>query len=231
MATKAKATRSRTAQGTAKRRIRKIFGDIHEVVDMPNLIEVQRDPGKPATRIKKVVFGLPPGVEIDVKELVQIMTGGMMPEGADTVVMQEQVERDGDTVRIGSGHRAGQNVRAAGEDLATGQPVFSAGRQLTAADIGVLASLGLGETRVWRRLKVAFFSTGDELASAGTPLVRGQIYDSNRYTLFSLLSEAGAEIVVALVHVGFEDDLSLYRHGVADLILTGRGIDGGGFAS
>ena len=79
-----------------------------------------------------------------------------MPEGADTVVMQEHVEREGDTVRIGSGHRPGQNVRAAGEDLATGQPVLAAGKRLTAADIGVLASIGLGEVSVFRRLKVAF---------------------------------------------------------------------------
>jgi molybdopterin molybdotransferase len=81
---------------------------------------------------------------IEPGQAVQIMTGGMMPEGADTVVMQEHVEREGDTVRIGSGHKSGQNVRSAGEDLAAGQPVMAAGKRLTAADIGVLASIGLG---------------------------------------------------------------------------------------
>jgi molybdopterin molybdotransferase len=117
---------------------------------------------------------------IEQGQAVQIMTGGMMPVGADTVVMQEHVEREGGTVRIGSGHRCGQNVRVAGEDLAAGQPVFTAGKQLTSADIGVLASLGLGEVCVYRRLKVAFFSTGDELRSVGQPLGPGEIYDSNR---------------------------------------------------
>ncbi len=131
---------------------------------------------------------------IEPGQAVQIMTGGMMPEGADTVIMQEQVERDADTVRIGSGHTPGQNVRAAGEDIAAGAPVFSAGKRLTSADIGVLASLGLGEISVYRRLKVAFFSTGDELRSVGETLGPGEIYDSNRYTLFAMLKKLDVEI-------------------------------------
>jgi molybdopterin molybdotransferase len=132
---------------------------------------------------------------VEPGQAVQIMTGGMMPEGADTVVMQEQVERDGDSVRIGSGHRPGQNVRAAGEDLAAGQAVFTAGRRLTSADIGVLASIGLGEVSVRRRLKVAFFSTGDELRAVGEPLGPGEIHDSNRYTLYGMLQKLGVEII------------------------------------
>ena len=131
---------------------------------------------------------------IEPGQAVQIMTGGMMPEGADTVIMQEQVERDADIVRIGSGHKPGQNVRAAGEDIAAGAPVFSAGKRLTSADIGVLASLGLGEVSVYRRLKVAFFSTGDELRSVGEILGPGEIYDSNRYTLFAMLKKLDVEI-------------------------------------
>jgi molybdopterin molybdotransferase len=119
----------------------------------------------------------------------------MLPEGADTVVMQEQVERDADTVRIGSGHKRGQHVRAAGEDLAAGQPVFTVGKRLTAADLGVLASLGLGEVSVTRRLKVAFFSTGDELRPVGEPLGPGEIYDSNRYTLYGMLKKLDVEII------------------------------------
>ena len=132
---------------------------------------------------------------IEPGQAVQIMTGGMMPEGADTVVMQEHVERDGDTVHIGTGHKPGQNVRAAGEDVARGQPVFTAGKRLTSADIGVLASLGLGEVSVYRRLKVAFFSTGDELRAVGQPLGPGEIYDSNRYTLYGMLKKLDVEII------------------------------------
>jgi len=132
---------------------------------------------------------------IEPGQAIQIMTGGMLPEGADTVVMQEQVERDGDSVRIGSGHRCGQNVRAAGEDLAVGQPVFTPGKRLTSADIGVLASLGLAEVNVFRRLRVAFFSTGDELRAVGEPLGPGEIHDSNRYTLYGMLKKLGVEII------------------------------------
>ena len=132
---------------------------------------------------------------VEAGQAVQIMTGAMLPAGADTVVMQEQVERLGDMVRIGSGHRCGQNVRAAGEDIAAGQQVLSAGRRLTAADMGVLASLGLGEVSVFRRLKVAFFSTGDELRAVGEPLGPGEIYDSNRYTLHGMLQQLGVEII------------------------------------
>mgnify|MGYP001820016713 FL=1 len=164
---------------------------------------------------------------IEPGQAVQIMTGGMMPEGADTVVMQEQVERDGDTVRIGSGHRAGQNVRAAGEDLATGQPVFSAGRQLTAADIGVLASLGLAEVSVYRCLRVAFFSTGDELRGVGEPLGPGEIYDSNRYTLHGMLQKLGVDIIdLGVVRDRRELIEQAFRDAAAsaDAIITSGGV-------
>ena len=163
-------------------------------------------------------------------QAVQIMTGGMMPEGADTVVMQEQVEREGDTVRIGSSHRCGQNVRAAGEDLSAGQRVFTAGKQLTAADIGVLASLGLGDVSVYRRLKVAFFSTGDELRSVGQPLGPGEIYDSNRYTLYGMLKKLDVEIIDMgvvrdrreLIEQAFHDAAA-----TADAIITSGGVSVG----
>ncbi|MGB5339195.1 MAG: gephyrin-like molybdotransferase Glp, partial [Gammaproteobacteria bacterium] len=161
---------------------------------------------------------------------VQIMTGGMMPPGADTVVMQEQVERDGDMVRIGSGHKHGQNVRAAGEDLAIGQQVFTAGKRLTSADIGVLASLGLADISVYRRLKVAFFSTGDELRSVGEPLGPGEIYDSNRYTLYGMLKKLGVEILDMgvvrdrreLIERAFNDAAAS-----ADVVITTGGVSVG----
>jgi molybdopterin molybdotransferase len=167
---------------------------------------------------------------VESGQAVQIMTGGMMPEGADTVVMQEHVERDGDTVRIGSGHKHGQNVRSAGEDLATGQPVLAAGKRLTAADIGVLASIGLGEVSVFRRLKVAFFSTGDELRAVGEPLEPGEIYDSNRYTLYGMLKKLDVEIIDMgvvrdqrdLTEQAFNDAAA-----VADAIITSGGVSVG----
>ncbi len=167
---------------------------------------------------------------VEPGQAVQIMTGGMMPPGTDTVVMQEQVEREGDTVRIGSGHRCGQNVRMAGEDIATGQQVLSAGKRLTAADIGVLASLGLGEISVIRRLKVAFFSTGDELRSVGQELGPGEIYDSNRYTLYGMLKKVDVEIIDMgvvrdkrdLIEQAFRDAAA-----GADVIITSGGVSVG----
>ena len=166
---------------------------------------------------------------IEPGQAVQSMTGGMMPEGADTVVMQEQVEREANTVRIGSGHRCGQNVRQAGEDLATGQQVFSAGRLLSAADIGVLASLGLGEARVYRRLKVAFFSTGDELRPVGEPLGPGEIHDSNRYTLYGMLQRLGVEIIdLGVVRDRRELIEQAFRKAsAADAIITSGGVSVG----
>lgn len=128
-------------------------------------------------------------------QAVRIMTGAVLPEGADCVVMQEQTERDGDRVRIGTGHRAGQNIRLAGEDLKTGETVLGAGRRIQPADLGVLASLGVAEVRVRRRLRVAFFSTGDELRSIGEPLGAGCVYDSNRYSLYGMLSRLGVELI------------------------------------
>jgi molybdopterin molybdotransferase len=174
--------------------------------------------------------GRPWPTPIEPGQAVQIMTGGMMPAGADTVVMQEQAEREGNTVRIGSDHRCGQNVRAAGEDIAIGQPVFTAGKHLTSADIGVLASLGLGEVSVYRRLKVAFFSTGDELRSVGQPLGPGEIYDSNRYTLYGMLKKLDVEIIDMgvvrdkreLIEQAFHDAAAC-----ADAIITSGGVSVG----
>ena len=128
-------------------------------------------------------------------QCVRVMTGAVMPTGTDTVVMQEHVERDGDRVRLEPNHRIGQNVRQAGEDLRRGKTVLPTGRRLLPAELGLLASLGVGEVPVRRRLRVATFSTGDEIRSLGQPLEPGQIYDSNRYTLFGMLTRLGVEVI------------------------------------
>ena len=105
------------------------------------------------------------------------MTGAPMPKGTDTVIMQEHVEfLEPDMARIGIAHRPGQNVRQAGEDIAKDTAVLNAGHCLVPADLGVLASLGIGEVQVRRRPRIAFFSTGDELRSIGEPLAEGEIY-------------------------------------------------------
>jgi molybdopterin molybdotransferase len=127
-------------------------------------------------------------------QCVRVMTGAVMPAGADTVVVQEAARKDGDKVIVPSGQKKSQNVRYAGEDLKAGVAVLKPGKQLGPAELGLVASLGIGEVRVRRRLRVAFFSTGDELASIGAPLKAGEVYDSNRYTLYGMLARLGVEI-------------------------------------
>ncbi|HTH60508.1 MAG TPA: gephyrin-like molybdotransferase Glp [Paraburkholderia sp.] len=127
---------------------------------------------------------------------VRIMTGAPMPAGCDTVVPQEHVELDGEYVSFAAGAVVpGANRRRKGEDLAAGRPALAAGRVLRAADIGLLASLGVVEVGVRRRLRVAYFSTGDELRSPGEPLAPGAIYDSNRYTLGAMLRRLNVDAI------------------------------------
>ena len=128
---------------------------------------------------------------------LRIMTGAVMPEGLDTVVPQEfTTQLDDGRIRIPAGTvQAGDNRRLRGEDLALGEPALNAGRLLTPADLGLMASLGQAEVPVFRRLRVAFFSTGDELRSIGQPLEPGCVYDSNRYTLWGMLSRLGFELI------------------------------------
>lgn len=129
-------------------------------------------------------------------QCVRIMTGALIPEGADAVIMQEQVEvAESGRVRIDSDHRAGENIRQTGEDVKQGEIVIEADLRLSPADLGVLASLGLAQLQVKRKPVVAFFSTGDELSAVGTPLQPGMIYDSNRYSLHGMLSRLPVDIV------------------------------------
>jgi molybdopterin molybdotransferase len=144
--------------------------------------------------IGTALAGRPFAGSVGAGQCVRVMTGAVMPAGADTVVIQEVVKREGARVLVPAGQKPGQNVRRAGEDLRVGVPVLSPGRLLTPADLGMVASLGIGEVKVRRRLRVAFFSTGDELASVGAPLKAGEVYDSNRYTLHGMLARLGVEI-------------------------------------
>ncbi len=125
---------------------------------------------------------------------VRIMTGAAIPAGADTVIAQERVEVDGAFIQFTDKPNRGANVRYAGEDLKAGQVVLNIGHQISPADLGLIASLGIGEVTVYRKLRVSFFSTGDELASIGSALKTGQIFDSNRYTLLGMLTRMNVEI-------------------------------------
>ncbi len=132
--------------------------------------------------------------KVGAGQCVRVMTGAVIPAGADTVVIQELVRAEGGRIVVPAGQKAGQNVRSAGEDLKTGVAVLHPGQPLRPAELGLIASLGIAEVEVRRRLRVAFFATGDELASIGAPLAQGEVYDSNRYTLHGMLARLGVEI-------------------------------------
>ncbi|HMM75705.1 MAG TPA: molybdopterin molybdotransferase MoeA [Gammaproteobacteria bacterium] len=161
---------------------------------------------------------------------VRIMTGAVVPEGADTILIQERVEERDGRIRFDAHHERGQHVRHAGEDLKAGAEAFTPGRRVSAADLGVIASLGIGELTVLRRPRIAFFSTGDELRSLGEPLGLGEIYDSNRYTLHGMLSTLGVELVD--LGVVADDPASLeaaFRVAArdADAVITSGGVSVG----
>jgi len=145
--------------------------------------------------------------------------------------MQEQVEQlDNQTIRIDCNHRTGENVRQAGEDIKSGETVLQPGSKINSADLGILASLGIGTLKVIRKPVVAFFSTGDELVSIDKPLQKGQIHDSNRYTLHGMLSQLEVDILDMGV---IRDEPQAIRDGLldasqkADLIITTGGVSVG----
>ena len=183
--------------------------------------------------------GRPHNGPVSSGEAVRIMTGGMMPEGTDTVVIQEHVEArmSGDEVvaiDVDGSTDTGRNVRQAGEDIKTDDIIVEAGEQLTPAHIGLIASLGVDKVQVYRKLRVAFFSTGDELrpleTHAGKALGVGEIYDSNRHTLFAMLSRMGVE----LIDLGVVPDTAadtrralLKAANTADVVISSGGVSAG----
>ena len=168
---------------------------------------------------------------VQAGECVKIMTGAVMPAGLDTVVPQEFTQLEGDRVRIPADLlRPGDNRRFAGEDLMAGQPALRRGERLGPAALGLVASLGLADVAVWRRLRVAYFSTGDEILSLGEAPREGAVYDSNRYTVFGLLTRLGCQMVD--LGVVRDDPVALeaaFRSAAerADAVITSGGVSVG----
>ncbi|CAA9889525.1 Molybdopterin molybdenumtransferase [Candidatus Methylobacter favarea] len=133
--------------------------------------------------------------QLQAGQCVRIFTGAVVPEQADSVIMQEQVQADEHIIRFPANTPAGQNIRAAGEDVNRGDLLCAHPKKLTAGDIGLLASAGIHDIAVKRHLKIAFFSTGDELTPLGQALEPGKIYDSNRYSLSGLLADPNYDTV------------------------------------
>ncbi|EMP4398685.1 TPA: bifunctional molybdopterin-guanine dinucleotide biosynthesis adaptor protein MobB/molybdopterin molybdotransferase MoeA [Vibrio parahaemolyticus] len=168
---------------------------------------------------------------LEVGQAVKIMTGAPTPRNGDTVVMREQASQEGDKVTFnGANIKAGQNVRQAGEDLAIGSDVFTVGTRLASPEMGMIASLGFGEANVFRKLKVAVFSTGDEVQAPGTEQKANSIYDSNRFTIMGMLEKLGCEILDFGI---LEDNEQLMIEALenasaqADVVMTSGGVSVG----
>ncbi|HHF3179120.1 TPA: bifunctional molybdopterin-guanine dinucleotide biosynthesis adaptor protein MobB/molybdopterin molybdotransferase MoeA [Vibrio alginolyticus] len=168
---------------------------------------------------------------LEVGQAVKIMTGAPTPRNGDTVVMREQASQEGDKVTFnGANIKAGQNVRQAGEDLAIGSDVFTAGTRLASPEMGMIASLGFGEANVFRKVKVAVFSAGDEVQAPGTEQKANSIYDSNRFTIMGMLEKLGCEILDFGI---LEDNEQLMIEALenasaqADVVMTSGGVSVG----
>ncbi|MBY5993375.1 molybdopterin molybdotransferase MoeA [Ferrimonas balearica] len=163
-------------------------------------------------------------------QCVRIMTGATLPEGLDSIVMQEQTEAEGDRVRFLRDVRPGQFVREQGSELTAGTQVLAAGTRIGSAEIGVLATVGVAEVPVRRRLKVALFSTGDELKAPGTPLAAGEIYDSNRHALRTMLQAMHCEVLdLGVIPDDLEQVRAAFRRAdaEADVVVTSGGVSVG----
>ena len=169
--------------------------------------------------------------DLGPEECLKIMTGAVMPNGLDTVAPQELVTIQGEYISIPPGIlRLGDNRRFKGEDLTEGQAALLKGEHISAAALGLVASLGIKQVPVYRRLKVAYFSTGDEILSLGEPPREGAVYDSNRYTVFGMLTKLGCEVIdlgvirdePALLEAAFAE-----AAGRCDAIITSGGVSVG----
>ena len=163
-------------------------------------------------------------------DCVRIFTGGVLPEGLDTVVMQEDCSVDGKVVTTINTHRQGQHIRQSGEDITAGEIAITKGQTIGTAELGLLASAGRGEILVRRKPKVAFFSTGDELRAVGETLNPGDVYDSNRYTLFGMLESTQVEpIDLGVVRDDLDQTIAALRKGAseADVLVTSAGASVG----
>jgi molybdopterin molybdotransferase len=192
--------------------------------------DLAADANAALTEVGSSFAGVPYGKPVGKGECVRIFTGGVVPEGCDAVVMQEKANASGKSITFAPGVKKSQNVRYAGEDLRAGAVALAKGRTVRPAELGLIASLGVGEVGVYRPLRVVFFSTGDELVSIGNPLAEGQIYDSNRYTLHGMLTRMGCEVIdmgvirddPVLLEKAFHDASE-----IGDVVITSGGVSVG----
>jgi molybdopterin molybdotransferase len=192
--------------------------------------DIDGDGEKRLTIVDRVAAGHAATHELAASEAIRIFTGAPMPTGADTVFMQEDCRIEGGTVVVPTGLKRGANRRLAGEDMRAGAVALPAGRRLAVQHVALAAALGLTELGVHRRVRVALFSTGDEIVEPGSRLPRAALYDSNRYLLAGLLARFEAE----LTDLGIlSDDANELARAIAaaaddhDLVLTSGGVSAG----
>lgn len=186
--------------------------------------------GAPYRVVGVALAGQPYAGTLSDGECVRITTGAWVPAGADTIIIQERVDTDGDVVKSLDDVAVGMNLRLAGEDIKAGEVVVARGTRLWPAHIGLLGSLGTAELAVSREPRVVYFSTGDEVRGAGDTLTEGAIYDSNRHTVTAMLKRAGIEVmdlgVVPDDQQAMTDALTAGRE-MADVIITSGGVSVG----
>jgi len=186
--------------------------------------------GQPLPVAGKAFAGAPFNGEWPQGSVIRIMTGAPVPAGCEAVVMQEQTETQGDAIMITAPVRPGQNIRLIGDDIQPGTVVLEAGTRLGAAELPLLASLGIAQVSVLRKLRVAIFSTGDELQPVGEPLAEGQIYDTNRFAVSLMLHKLGCEVIDLGI---IKDDPAALRAAFteadrqADVVITTGGVSVG----
>ena len=187
------------------------------------------EPGISLTVSQRIPAGQA-GVRLEAGTAARIFTGAPVPEGADVVVMQELCQQQGDIVVINKAVQVGENIRCAGEDIGQGSVILKTGTRIRPQEQGLIASVGMADVTVRRKLKVAVFFTGDELVEPGKALGQGQIYNSNRYTLTGLLESANCELIdFGIVPDTLEATLDVLKRAAssADLVLTSGGVSVG----
>ena len=218
---------------------RVLADDLRAPMNVPAMDNTQMDgyavraaevtPGRPLAVEQRIAAGQVPG-PLAAGTVARIFTGATMPAGADAVVMQEEATVDGDSVTFAAAPQPGQWIRRAGEDIRAGSVVLAAGTRLSPQATGLAASVGAAALPVYRRLRVACFFTGNELAMPGEPLAPGAIYNSNRFVLVALLRQFGCEVTdLGIVPDSLAATREALRQAAAgnDLIVTSGGMSVG----
>ena len=219
---------------------RVLLDDQRATIDVPSADNTQMDgyavraadceSGSATLRVAQRITAGSVGAPLEPGTAARIFTGAPIPPGADAVVMQEQCETVGDSVTVRHAPRAGEWIRRAGEDVSAGAVILPAGTRLRSQELGLAASVGLAALPVRRRVRVAVFFTGDELAMPGEPLEPGAIYNSNRFTLRGLLENFGCEFTdFGIVPDSLEATRATLREAARghDLIVTSGGVSVG----